>query len=185
MYIWEFVKSNIYMEEKKIQSICILTNLSLDIYSLMLPGWQISSARILRPLLQNLHYSLPFKIISALFSFSFSLSSSLYLYRNLLAFWFLIWFSTCGIFTDFSSVQSLSYIWFFETPWIAVCQASMCIINTQSLLKLISTESLMQSNHFILCYPLFLLEWGSFPVIQVFASDGQSIGASASATVLQ
>ena len=82
-------------------------------------------------------------------------------------------------------VQLLSCVWLFATPWTVALQASLSFTISQSLLKLISTESLMQSNHFILCYPLFLLEWGSFPVIQVFASDGQSIGASASATVLQ
>ena len=62
-YILVLVKNNIYMEDKKIQSIWILTSFSLYIYSLMLAGWPASRARILRTLLQNLLYSLPFKVI--------------------------------------------------------------------------------------------------------------------------
>ena len=52
---------------------------------------------------------------------------------------------------QFSSVQSLSCVQLFVTPWIAACQASLCITNSQSLLKLMSIESVMPSNHLILC----------------------------------
>ena len=77
----------------------------------------------------------------------------------------------------------------FETPWTASRQASLSITNPQSLLKLMSSELVMPSNHLILCHHLLLLP-STFPSIRVFsmsqffASDGQSIGASASASVL-
>ena len=72
------------------------------------------------------------------------------------------------------------------TPWTAARQACLSITNTQSLLKLMSIESVMPSKHLILCHPLLLLPWawGSFPMSQFLASDGQSIGASASAFIL-
>ena len=57
----------------------------------------------------------------------------------------------------FSSVQLLSRIWFFATPWIAACQASLSITNSRSLLKLMPIESVMPSSHLILCRPLLLL----------------------------
>ena len=66
-----------------------------------------------------------------------------------------------------SSVQSLSHIWLFATPWTAACQASLSITNSQSLLKLMSIESVMPSNHLILCHPLLLLP-SIFPSIRVF-----------------
>ena len=86
---------------------------------------------------------------------------------------------------QFSSIQSLSHVQLFETPWTAA-RRPPCP-NSQSLLKLISTESVMPSNHLILC-PLLLLP-SVFPSIRVvsnesFTSGGQSIGASASASVL-
>ena len=56
----------------------------------------------------------------------------------------------------FSSFQSLSHVQLFATPWTAVPQASLSMTNSQSLLKLISTESVMPSNHFILCHPHLL-----------------------------
>ena len=56
-----------------------------------------------------------------------------------------------------SSVQSLSHVWFFVTPWIAARQASLSITNFRSLLKLIFIELVMPSNHLILCRPLVLL----------------------------
>ena len=89
----------------------------------------------------------------------------------------------------FSSVQSLSLVWLFATPWIAARQASLSITNTWSLLKLMSIKSVMPSNHLILCHPLLLLP-SIFPGIrgfqmsQLFASGGQSIGVSASTPVL-
>ena len=69
-----------------------------------------------------------------------------------------------------SSVQSLSPIQFFATPWTAARQASLSITNSQSLLKLISIESVMPSNHLILCRPL-LLPPSIFPSIRVFSSE--------------
>ena len=57
----------------------------------------------------------------------------------------------------FSSVPSLSHIQLFVTPWSAVHQASLFITNSQSLLKLMSVESVMPFNHLILCHPLLLL----------------------------
>ena len=72
------------------------------------------------------------------------------------------------------------------TSWTAASQASLSITNSWSLLKLMSIESVMPSNHLILCHPLQCFpESGSFLVIQFFASGGQSIGASASASVLR
>ena len=58
---------------------------------------------------------------------------------------------------QFSSVQLLSHVWLFATPWIAARQASLFINNSQSLLKFMSVESVMPSSHLILCGPLLLL----------------------------
>ena len=69
-----------------------------------------------------------------------------------------------------SEVQSLSRVWLFATPWTAVHQASLSITNSQSLLKLMSIESVMLSNDLILCRPLFLL-LSIFPSIRVFSSE--------------
>ena len=70
----------------------------------------------------------------------------------------------------FSSVQSLSRVWLFATPRTAACQASLSIINSWSLLKLMSIELLMSSNHLILCHPLLLLP-SIFPSIRVFSNE--------------
>ena len=70
----------------------------------------------------------------------------------------------------FSSVQWLSHVWLFATPWTAACQASLSITNSQSLLKLMSIESVMPSNHFFLCHSLLLLP-SIFPSIRVFSSE--------------
>ena len=66
------------------------------------------------------------------------------------------------------SVQSLSRVRLFVTPWTAACQASLSITNSWSLLKLISIKSVMPSNHLILCHPLFLLH-SIVPIIRVFS----------------
>ena len=68
-----------------------------------------------------------------------------------------------------SSVQSLSYIWLFATPWTAAHQASLSITDSQSLLKLMSIESVIPSNHLILFCPLLLPS--VFPCIRVFSSE--------------
>ena len=88
-----------------------------------------------------------------------------------------------------SSVQSLSRVWLFVTPWTAARQASLSITNSWSPPKPMSIESVMPSNHLILCCPLLLLpsilpSIRVFPVSQLFASGGQSIGISASTAVL-
>ena len=68
------------------------------------------------------------------------------------------------------SVQSLSHIQLFATPWITACQAALSITNPQSLLKLMSIESVMPSSHLILCRPLLLLP-SSPPSIGVFSNE--------------
>ena len=70
----------------------------------------------------------------------------------------------------FSSVQSLSRVRLFVTPWTAARQASLSITNSQSLLKLTSIKSVMPSNHLILCHPLLLLP-SIFSSIRVFSSE--------------
>ena len=86
-------------------------------------------------------------------------------------------------------VQSLSCVWLFATPWTAAHQASPSFTIYQNLLRFMSIESVMPSNHLILCHPFssclqsfpasgaFLMSW-------LFVSGGQSIGASASASVI-
>ena len=68
------------------------------------------------------------------------------------------------------SVQSLDCVWLFVTPWTTASQASLSITNSRSLLKLISIESVMPSNHLILCHP-FLLPPSIFPSIRVFSNE--------------
>ena len=72
--------------------------------------------------------------------------------------------------TDISSVQSLSRVQLFKTPWTAARQASLSITNFWSLLKLMSIESMVPSNHLILCCPLLLLH-SVFPSIRVFSNE--------------
>ena len=88
-----------------------------------------------------------------------------------------------------SSFQSHSCVWFFAIPWTATYQTSLSITNSWSLLKLLSIELVMPSNHLILCcYFSSHLQsfpaWGSFLNSQFFTSGGQSIGISASASIL-
>ena len=73
-------------------------------------------------------------------------------------------------FTQFSSAQLLSCVQLFVTPWTAACQASLSITNFWSLLKLMSIELVMPSNHLILCHPLLLLP-SIFPSIRVFSNE--------------
>ena len=86
--------------------------------------------------------------------------------------------------TQISLVQLLSHVWLFATSWTIARQASLSITNSQSLLKLMSIESVMPSSHLILCCPLLppsiFPASGSFPRCQFFTSGGQSIGVSAS-----
>ena len=68
------------------------------------------------------------------------------------------------------SVQSLSHVQLFATPWTAACQASLSVTNSRSLLKPMSIESVMPSSHLILCCPLLLLP-SIFPSIRVFSDE--------------
>ena len=72
--------------------------------------------------------------------------------------------------TDISSVQLLSRVQLFKTPWIAGHQASLSITNCQSLLKLMSIKLVVPSNHLILCHPLLLLH-SIFPSTRVFSNE--------------
>ena len=71
---------------------------------------------------------------------------------------------------QFSSVQPLSCVWHFATPWTAACQASLSITNSWSPPKPMSIESMMPSNHLILCHPLLLL-LSIFPRNRVFSNE--------------
>ena len=71
---------------------------------------------------------------------------------------------------QFSSLQSLSHVWLFATPWTMARQASLSITNSWSLLKLMSIESLMPSSHFIRCHPFLLLP-PTPPSIRVFSNE--------------
>ena len=71
---------------------------------------------------------------------------------------------------QFSSVQSLSCVRLFATPRTAACQASLSIVNSRSLLKLMSIEAVMPSNHLVLCHPLLLLP-SVFASIRVFSNE--------------
>ena len=97
--------------------------------------------------------------------------------------WFLL------SYVQFSSVQSLSCVWLFATPWTTARQASLSITNSQSLPKLMSIESVMPSNHLIRCRPLSSCLQSfptsrSFQMSQLFIWGDQSIGISASTSVL-
>ena len=101
----------------------------------------------------------------------------------------LICIISCYFLLQFSSVQSLSRVQLFVTPWIAARQASLSITNSRSLLKLMSIKSMMPSSHLLLCCPLLLLP-PIRPSIRVFSKEStlrmrwKSIGVSASASVL-
>ena len=89
---------------------------------------------------------------------------------------------------QFSSVQSLSRVQLFATPWIAIRQASLSTTNSWSSLKLMSIESVMPSSHLILCRPLsscsqYFPALGSFQLSLLSTSGGQSIGVSTSTSL--
>ena len=95
----------------------------------------------------------------------------------------------CDYFLLLVVVQSLHHVQFFVTSWTAACQASLSFTISWRFLKLMSIESVMPPNHLILCRLLLLLPQslptsGSFPMSQYFTSGGQSIGASASTSIL-
>ena len=76
------------------------------------------------------------------------------------------WWAT----VQFSSVQSLSHVRLFATPWTAACQASLSITNSRSSCRLTAIESVMPSNHLLFCHPLLLLP-SIFPSIRVFSNE--------------
>ena len=80
------------------------------------------------------------------------------------------WWFVSNLHNSLNSVQSLNHVWVFAAPWTAACHASLSIINFQSLLKLMSIESVIPSNHLILCLPLLLLP-SIFPSIRVFSKE--------------
>ena len=87
------------------------------------------------------------------------------------------------------AVQSLSYVQFFATRWTVACQASLSFTISLSLFKHMFIESVIPSNHLILCHPLILFPQsfpasGSFPMSQFFSLGGQNIGDLASTSVL-
>ena len=93
------------------------------------------------------------------------------------------------LFGVFCSVQSLSHVWLFVTPWITARQASLSITNSRSTLKLMCIELVMPSSHLILCRPFSSCPQsfpasGSFQMSQLFALGGQVIGLSPSTSVL-
>ena len=81
-----------------------------------------------------------------------------------------MWTFPEGPFPQVSSVQLLSHVRLFATPWTAARQASLSTTNSWSLIKLMSTESMMPSNCLILCHPLLLLP-SIFPSIRVFSNE--------------
>ena len=98
---------------------------------------------------------------------------SLILIMYLLRFWKKIYCElsvNSKLSVQFSSVQLLSHVWLFVTPWIAVHQASLSITNLRSLPKLVSIESVMPSNHHVLCCLLLLLP-SIFLSIRVFSNE--------------
>ena len=82
----------------------------------------------------------------------------------------MVWWLKYFLLIDISSVQSVSHVRLFVSPWIAVCQGCLSITNSRSLLELISTESVMSSNHLIPYYPL-LLPPSIFQSIRVFSNE--------------
>ena len=93
-------------------------------------------------------------------------------YIFLMCFLFLLMTSQLSIYRNISinSVQLLSHVRLYVTPWTTACKASLSITNSWSLLKLMSIESIMLSNHFILCWPLLLLP-SIFASIRVFSNE--------------
>ena len=122
--------------------------------------------------------SLTLVILTVLYTFQFSTVQSLSRVRLFATPWIVcsacIWeillMALPSGLCQFSSVQLLSHVQLFETLWTTACQASLSITNFGSLLKHTSIQSVMQSNHLILCCPLLLLP-SIFPSIRVFSNE--------------
>ena len=84
--------------------------------------------------------------------------------------WLCLSFSSWSVLETLKAIQSLIHVWLFVTPWTAACLISLFITNSLSLLKLMSIELVMPSNHLILCRPL-LLPPSIFPSIRVFSNE--------------
>ena len=134
-------------------------------------------------------------VLHSLCTYAFSYNAYIHYHRNIdcnevIFFSLLLTLTTHQLFfTVVIVAQLLNHASLFVTLWTAACQASLSIISSQSLPKLMSIESVMPSNHLILCHPLVLHTQSfpvseSFPMSQLFASGGQSVGASASTSVL-
>ena len=109
---------------------------------------------------------MPSNLVGSLFSFNLCYSP-VYMYYPIIEKSFIP--DTNWIF-QFTSVQLLSCLWFFATPWTAACQASMPITNSWGLPKLMSIELVMPSNHLFHCCPLLLLP-SIFPRFRVFSNE--------------
>ena len=102
--------------------------------------------------------------------FVFSFTINKYLLGSYFEFMQIYYLSSCNNCYQFSSVQLLSLVWLFATPWTGACQACLSITNSQSPPKPMSIELVMPSNHLILCFPLLLLP-PIPPSIRVFSSE--------------
>ena len=122
-------------------------------------------------------------MVTKMFPYSFRYPSTKHILGGRVSATELMW----QLLSTVSSVQSLSRVWLLVTPWTAAHQASLSIINSRSLLKLMSIESVMPSISSSVI-PFFRLQSfpasGSFPMSWFFASGGWSIGVSASASAL-
>ena len=158
--------------------------------ALSLPTLSNGKARSLTSLLEKLvHMSQVLAFVAAVIKNIFLLTLSVCLWNLYFITLICIWNNS--ILSSFSSVQFRCSVMsnFFAIPWTAARQASLSITNSRSFLRLTSIESVMPSNHLILCRPPLLLPSifrasRSFQMNQLFTSGGQIIGVSASASVL-
>ena len=139
-----------------------------------LPEFAQTHAHRVRDIIQPSHPLLPLLLLPSIFPSTRGFSSESVPYTQIM---FIV------------VAQSLSHVKLLMTPWTAACQASLSFTISWSLLKLMSIELVMPSKHLILCGPFFSCPQSfpasrSFPMSQLFASGGQSIGVSASTSVL-
>ena len=125
--------------------------LSLISINIILSVLELCSNRIIQYIIFNSFYFYMVSMKNTWYEYGIIFLSFILLFKL---------FSVFGYFfsaVQFSSVQSLSHVRLFLTPWSAVCQSSLSITNSQSLLKLMSIELVMPSNHLIFCRPLLFL----------------------------